>query len=265
MGSHLILLSNQQYPGMNPVQCGWERCEKGHAFGPAVRSYLLLHYVVSGFGRFTVGERTYSLKPGQMFIIRPFEMTFYEAAQAEPWHYIWIGFSSGVPLPASLEEDVLTLPQAGPIFAAMTQADTFTGGREAFLCGKIWELLSVLWRQESSVQKPGEAGEYVNVAKTYMETEYMRGISVSALAQRLGLDRSYFSQLFKQTTGLSPQQYLTRLRLEKGAQLMVDHGHTPGEAALSTGYPDVFSFSRMFKSHYGVSPRAYVQQSHQVE
>ena len=78
----------------------------------------------------------------------------------------------------------------------------------------------------------------------------------------MNLNRSYFSTLFRRKTGCSPQQYLTDYRMNKACELMTEHGCSPGEAALSTGYPDIFSFSRMFKKKFGLSPREY-RQRHQ--
>ena len=44
-----FLLSDQHFRDINPVDCGWERCEPSHSFGPTARMYWLLHYVVSGW------------------------------------------------------------------------------------------------------------------------------------------------------------------------------------------------------------------------
>ena len=92
MEMQTVLLSNQRWKEVNPIQFGWEHCAPGHSFGPASRSYLLLHYVVSGKGVFTVGGRSYDLGPGQIFVIHPYDMTYYEADREAPWHYLWIGF-----------------------------------------------------------------------------------------------------------------------------------------------------------------------------
>lgn len=53
--------------------CGYEKCESGHFWGPAVRNQYLLHYVISGCGTYVVGGETYTLHAGSCFLIRPGE------------------------------------------------------------------------------------------------------------------------------------------------------------------------------------------------
>lgn len=89
----------------------------------------------------------------------------------------------------------------------------------------------------------------------------MMDISIAGLAGQLGLNRSYFSTLFRQRTGLSPQQYLLKCRMEHARELLCGYGFTPGEAALAVGYPDIFAFSRMFKRYYGFSPSEAIRQA----
>ena len=248
------ILINRKFPGINPVDFGYEDCEPGHFFGPAVRTYWLLHYVQSGCGIFRRNGNEYSVEPGELFVIPPYEKTFYQADAQNPWKYGWVGFTAEMELPELLQKPVIHRPEAGRVFSEMRRCGKFTGGKEAFLLGKIWELLSLFW--EENIPAP----DYVQLAEACMESEYMNGITVAEIAGRLGLDRSYFSSLFREARGISPQQYLVNLRLEKAAELMVRFGQTPSTVAISTGYSDVYNFSRMFKKHFGLSPRDYIRE-----
>ena len=101
------LLDNLHMADINPRICGVEACAPGHSFGPAVREYFLLHYVVRGKGIFRRGKREYTLQAGEIFVIRPGEVTYYEADMRDPWEYMWAGFDCAPPFAALLEQDVL--------------------------------------------------------------------------------------------------------------------------------------------------------------
>ena len=92
-----------------------------------------------------------------------------------------------------------------------------------------------------------------------MNSEYVNGITVQQVADRLNLDRSYFSTAFKEKMGVSPQAYLINLRLERAAELITVYDESPSTAAISVGYPDLYHFSKIFKKHFGLSPREYRQ------
>ncbi len=47
--------------------CGYEACQPLHSYGPAVRPNSVIHYIISGKGTFTIGNRTYRLTAGQGF------------------------------------------------------------------------------------------------------------------------------------------------------------------------------------------------------
>ena len=230
------LLDNLHMADINPRICGVEACAPGHSFGPAVREYFLLHYVVRGKGIFRRGKREYTLQAGEIFVIRPGEVTYYEADMRDPWEYMWAGFDCAPPFAALLEQDVLRLP--GELFAEL---DAARGPAQ------------------------GHGGNYVGQAVNYIKSNYSQPMRVQDIAAGLGLNRSYFCRLFRQQTGLSPQEYIVSCRLAKAAQFMTEHGMSQEEAARQAGYPDVFSFSRMFRRKYGMPPGRYAARARQKQ
>ena len=84
-----LVLSNLHLRDLNPRICGREVCAPGHTFGPAVREYHLLHYVVRGTGVFRRAQAVYTLRAGDIFVIRPGESTVYAAdIDWENYNYI---------------------------------------------------------------------------------------------------------------------------------------------------------------------------------
>jgi len=195
-----------------------------------------LHYVINGKGVYYTPNGSYIVEKGQIFVIKPNEMTAYQADGDDPWHYYWIGFESSLELSNSL-------------------GDGIDQGREFFICGRIYDLLYML----SNKNHPGEKGErYVRMAQGYIHKHYqMPDLRVDALAKSLNLDRAYFSKIFRKHIGKSPQQYIVDYRLEKSVELMTCSDLTPGEAAREVGYGSTLDFSRMFSRHFGMSPSAF--------
>lgn len=248
------IVTAEDYKGLNPVQFGYEDCQKGHFYGPAIRPYWLIHFVVSGFGYYRIGEREYNISPGEMFVIPPFEETFYKADTKKPWSYIWIGFTASNGLPSELK-DVVHCPEAIKVFDSMKNCENFASGKSAYLSAKLWELFALLLCN----QKPQT--DYVQYALDCIHSEYMNNITVEQISDRLNLDRSYFSTMFKKKTGVSPKQYLTNYRMNIAASLMTEKNTSITVIAYSVGYSDLFTFSKAFKRHYGVSPNEYTKKT----
>ena len=147
------------------------------------------------------------------------------------------------------------MPECRALFRNIADSSRLTASLELHLCGKIFELLAAL-TDSCGTFEMGVA-DYVERAKNYIEANYAGEISVQGIARCLGLSRSYFSAVFSRAEGMSPQEYLVDFRLRKAAELIATRGLRPGEAAVACGYPDVFTFSKMFKKKYGISPGKY--------
>ncbi|MDW7659497.1 MAG: AraC family transcriptional regulator [Bacillota bacterium] len=258
---------------------GMEQCAPSHAFGPAVREYYLFHYIFSGCGCFEAEGRRYQLQAGNGFLIYPDQVSYYEADQKDPWHYAWIAFrgtkasdylrQAGFSLQSPIYAENQIVPD-GPgstaeCFRQIDQSSGFRQGRELHLLGLLYLFLSRLIAANQQIplddNQVHRRDWYVRQARDYLEMNYARKISITALAAHIGLDRSYFGQLFRQVTGLAPQQYLLKLRMAKACQLM-GHSDLPiSTIARSVGYDDPLLFSRMFRKVEGCSPSEHRQRA----
>lgn len=250
-----VMLDDLHFGDVNPCACGYEPCEPGHAYGPNVRDYYLLHYVMDGQGEYCSPRGRVAVKKDQIFVIRPHEMTVYSADMHNPWTYAWVGFSTKLPVQALLNEDCFDAAGCLYLFQEMVGAKDLPDGRELFVAGKVMELLSLLTRLRG--QAPYGPESYARMAVNFIRSNYMQTLTVERIAANLNLDRSYFSLIFKRYTGKPPQQYIVDFRLNKAAELIATRSMTPAAAALHVGYPNLSNFSRMFKDRFGVPPNRY--------
>ena len=91
----------------------------------------------------------------------------------------------------------------------------------------------------------------------YIENNYMEDISVSELARMSNMCETSFRMKFSKLKGMSPIEYKNYLRIKKAAELLRNEEYTVSEAAESVNIPDICYFSKLFKRHYGMSPREY--------
>jgi hypothetical protein len=192
-----------------PCNVGHEKCLPHHSFGPAVRTEWLLHFVLSGKGSFRTARGEYRVQKGEMFIIKPMEITYYEADADEPWEYVWISFRTETELPSLLSErDVTSVPYLEDVFRELVFSREFADGGIGYsehVTAMLWELMGRIRHRGGGVKNENS---YVDAARDIIESELHRDITVSEIANRLHPNRSYFTALFSRVTGRSPGAYL---------------------------------------------------------
>ncbi|MBP3436479.1 MAG: AraC family transcriptional regulator [Clostridia bacterium] len=242
---HETVFENVGLGDLNPILTGNERCAPSHSFGPAIRGYFLLHYVMGGKGIFYKNGKPYPVKAGEAFLILPDEITAYTADSQDPWQYAWIGFDG------ALAEKFKTLPPVFPLPVGLLQ-EIF--GEQYKDATQVYELTAVLFRLYAYLfSESKEENRYVKRVEDYIHALYMQSIRVEDIAAGLNLDRRYLSRLFKAQKGVSILEYLISVRMKEAARLL-ERGATVKEASCLCGYGDVSNFSKMFKRKYGVSP-----------
>lgn len=248
--------------------CGCSRTEPLHSFGPAVKPYYLIHYILSGKGIFTSGGKTYHLEAGYGFFIRPDEMAFYQADEQEPWTYVWVGFRG------NQVEDILKnigITSSHPVFQSdrsdalyccvkdMMEHNTASianvlrrNGQLGIFLSNIAESAEVAGKEEQE-----KANNYVQKAVEYIQSNYCNPIKVTDVASYICINRSYLYTLFQDNLKVSPQQFLTIFRLTKAAELLQSTAYSIESIALSCGYSDALVFTKAFRQMHGVSPSVY--------
>ena len=97
----------------------------------------------------------------------------------------------------------------------------------------------------------------VTAAVEFLRARFGEPLPVEALTRHLGLSRARVFDLFTSETGMTPHNYLLRLRLEKAMGMLRNTDHSITEIALATGFGSGQHFSRVFRNYHGESPRQF--------
>lgn len=137
---------------------------------------------------------------------------------------------------------------------------------ESAACDLLRGLLIMLDRDTSGAASAAPTGEpdvWRNLTAHIQEHLHDLG-GVSELVERSGYTRSHFSRLFRQQTGLSPQDYIINARIALAKELLRETSMSVSQVATRTGYGDIFRFSRQFKKRTGLTPSDYRLQRTEV-
>lgn len=244
----------------------------GHKYGPAVRPYYLIHYILAGSGTFVADNVTYHLHAGQGFLIEPNYRTTYIADKDTPWSYVWMGFAGKGA--AELVEQLAVTAQA-PVFNSPASYELADCVNRVLAIKKMnpagnLRALSQLFRFLSYIADATVSGfplspamshhnRYIDQATQYIQN-HLTTVSVSSLAKAVNLNRSYLTDLFKANLGMTPSEYIRNFRITKARHLLESSTLRVDQVADRCGYQHTKSFARSFKQTYGVSPRKYRQQ-----
>jgi YesN/AraC family two-component response regulator len=94
-------------------------------------------------------------------------------------------------------------------------------------------------------------------AKKFIEENYMKDIRLDDVAKEVCISSYYFSRIFKKYEGVNYIQYLTKVRMEKAKELILQNKLSIKEIAIEVGYIDQNYFSRAFKKYTKLSPKEY--------
>jgi AraC-like DNA-binding protein len=94
-------------------------------------------------------------------------------------------------------------------------------------------------------------------AARYIESHAAEAVSLTAVAQEVGLSPFHFLRSFRHAIGLTPHQYLLRMRLIHAITLLRDTELSITELAYRSGWGDLSNFIRTFRREIGCSPRVF--------
>lgn len=246
--------------------CGYQFFNKNNysRIRPNGRFDYLLIYLISGSGRFLVDGELKEATSGDIVIYKPYEHQHYEFFEGSQDY--WIHFTGSQALDHLLRH--FGNDKYFNIGTHQNIAFYFNSIREELLLkGKDFEkvinlqfnlLLKLISRYRIDDKALNERLNIFNHLILTLNDTYHDDWDVDKMASLCNLSKSRFLHLFKEQKGISPMQYLIKLRIDKAKELMIHSSISIQDVANLVGYSDPLYFSRLFKKYNGCSPRQYI-------
>ena len=113
--------------------------------------------------------------------------------------------------------------------------------------------------------KERKHSDFVKKTIEYISLNFNMDLSLQEISEKIFLSPRYLNSIFKEETGMTIFNYITRLRMEKAKMLMDGQNCKIQDIAGSVGYNNVQSFIKFFKKYYGMTPtdyrRKFIQQT----
>ncbi|WP_195724348.1 AraC family transcriptional regulator [Paenibacillus monticola] len=245
-----------------------------HKIGPSVHDYYLIHTVLDGVGTFQSGNISQTCTAGDTFVIFPGSLFSYQADLNTPWHYVWVGLQGDIAQQLLSEvgitrdkplihiEDTSELYRFYERIRLSFQQSAYPRLESLEASGWLRLLLHHFGLVNRSIlpvhplEMPDVIDRQIDQAIRWISLQFYQQISIDHMASTLGYHRAHLSKVFKQKTGLSPKQYLLKVRMDKAKDLL-GGSLTIDQVSSSVGFNDALYFSKQFRKWSGMSPSEF--------
>ena len=252
------------------VVCGGvERCASDYAIRRATFPFYSVEYVVEGGGQLKLNQSEHRLQPGSVFTYGPGvaqEITTDNKSPLTKYFIDFFGVESKAILTAAhlkpgTVASVFPPGELVPLFDEIIRNGRRGTPGSAEICARLLEAL-VLKLAEARAPLSGQetlAFATYQHCREHIQRHFLRLRSVAKVAEDCHLDNTYLCRLFQRYDHQSPYRWLVQLKMNHAAERLQLPGAMVKQVAEEAGFANQFHFSRVFKSVFGIPPRAMIK------
>jgi AraC-like DNA-binding protein len=232
-------------------------------------AYIFI-YCIDGEGWLIVGNEKKTLIHKDTLVVIPASTPHvYGASETDPWSIYWFHLKG-----AEVEQLVQHFAISNhtlhvPALQATRIAHLFNECYETLLYKgysvkhylyvslSMRHLLGMFLLLQGEAQQDNKQNKTIDSAIQYMLEHIQSSVTLSELADHVGLSKPHFIHLFKQVTGYSPIDYCLHLKIQRSCLYLELTTTSIKEVAQRVGFQDPYYFSRLFHKIMGQSPAAY--------
>ncbi|MGO4545150.1 AraC family transcriptional regulator [Paenibacillus sp. 2TAB23] len=259
----------EKHSGAIPIRIGYNEAKPNYHIGPRFIAYYSLHFVHAGQVTLRIDQEEIVLKQGGLFALFPNSIHEYYITPCEKpaLRMFWIA-AEGKQMPSITSRLGLTLkhPYIENFFNQDLEQSFFQFAHEwkhlvkqddLSLTQAFYSLLNQIVRLSKPIKASSQTDDWLTTSLDYIHLYYKEGITITDIADHVGIHRSHFSNVFHQKVGIRPHRYLTNLIMQEALRIVNTTLLPISHIALSLGYSDIYSFTHAFKSYHGQPPSSY--------
>ena len=220
---------------------------------------------IDGKVEFSLNNETYILEKGNILHAGPSMRLHLKTLGETQWKYAVVHYRASNEIVKTLNQHFL-IPvgehskEMDVLLQQLLHYDKIPGALMRIKCKALFHQLLETILSLAKMHTYFEERDEVQYAITYLSENYQHDIAISKLSEIVGCDRRRLSYLFEKQYGLSPIQFLTKLRLNHAKELLRTTSLSISDIGKHSGYPDPFYFSRVFKKNLQMTPSEYRKQ-----
>lgn len=224
----------------------------------------VFQYTLSGSGRLDIEDKSYTVKAGEAFIVEiPSDHRYYFPKDSQGWEFIFITLVGREAadcwrLMKEQSGPVLKVPPNSKLIQLLLKIyqDTYdqkiTDAYDA--SAKAYEFIMECYRFVRNIEKATkDISLQITKALSFIQTHYHEPITLDEIAAVSGFSRYYFIKQFQHQLNMTPVQYLTKIRIQKAAELLRSTSSSVTYIAAQVGYANANYFNKVFRKVVGVS------------
>lgn len=222
-------------------------------------------------GSINVDGHAFHLRPGDAFLVKPYQFHFYLEIADEHLAWLFLTFETAYPIPfesfanTPITLDRSHLEQALQIASQFNQISSAGEVAIDSLSFAATSLLNQIRMHRMGQTRdliarpayPSTGYELVGRIIRLLEQNLSENINILNIAEALSLSESHLRKRFKRLTGLSLGSYLLHYKLNRAVKLLAHSEQSLTQISVECGYESLAAFSRSFKKNLGVSPFTY--------
>lgn len=234
-----------------------------------------INYITEGSGNYENEYGSFSVRKGSILITFPGVWHRYRPNNKTGWKEYYIGFKG------SFTKQIFMHPRFTPkqpviqVGIKEELIDTYLKvfdlvekeqpGYQQIASGMVIKLLGYIISFDK--QKGFSGKKIANViddARFLLRQNVDQEINLEKIAEQHHVGYSYFRQMFKKYTGVSPGQYHLQLRLMRAKELLAASDKSIKEISYELGFKSIYYFSNIFKKKEGMNPSTFRENRHTI-